>query len=222
MSSPRPQGPRATLELRPAGQELRSTVRPPPPAIRTKRRATPNGSEPRCGRRVADRHIGHRAGKGACAIVRSHEGHCLACRRPCARARRRDARRRCVRSRASPVRGGGLQAHCASCHEQVSPRVPHRDALRQMPAARILRSLDGGAMMTVAFTISREERLAVSSYLGTREALTGRRRRRSARIARSGCRCSRRSPGTAGVPAPATPAFRRRPRPASAPIRSRS
>ena len=42
-----------------------------------------------------------------------------------------------------------------------------------MPAARILRSLDGGAMMTVAFTLSREERLAVSSYLGTREALTG-------------------------------------------------
>jgi polyvinyl alcohol dehydrogenase (cytochrome) len=59
------------------------------------------------------------------------------------------------------------KTHCASCHDQVSPRVPHRDALRQMPAARILRSLDGGTMMGVAFVMNREERLAVSSYLGT-------------------------------------------------------
>jgi polyvinyl alcohol dehydrogenase (cytochrome) len=75
---------------------------------------------------------------------------------------------------AQPPSGADVyKRHCASCHEQVSPRIPHTDALRQMPAARIMRSLDGGAMMTVAFTISREERLAVSSWLGTRDAVSG-------------------------------------------------
>jgi polyvinyl alcohol dehydrogenase (cytochrome) len=63
--------------------------------------------------------------------------------------------------------------HCAACHDATSPRVPSRDALRQMPAARIMRSLDGGAMMTVALTMSREERLAVASYLGTEDAISG-------------------------------------------------
>jgi polyvinyl alcohol dehydrogenase (cytochrome) len=65
------------------------------------------------------------------------------------------------------------KTHCAACHDPITPRVPSRDALRKMPAARILRSLDGGAMMTVAFTMTREERLAVSSYLGTPDALSG-------------------------------------------------
>lgn len=65
------------------------------------------------------------------------------------------------------------KARCASCHDQVSPRVPHFDAMRKMPAARILRSLDGGAMMGVAFTMNRDERLAVSSYLGTKDAPAG-------------------------------------------------
>jgi polyvinyl alcohol dehydrogenase (cytochrome) len=42
-----------------------------------------------------------------------------------------------------------------------------------MPAARIMRSLDGGSMMTVAFTMSREERLAVAAYLGRPDAVSG-------------------------------------------------
>jgi polyvinyl alcohol dehydrogenase (cytochrome) len=63
--------------------------------------------------------------------------------------------------------------HCASCHDPITPRVPSRDALRGMSAARILRSLDGGSMMTVALTMSRDERVAVASYLGTRDGLAG-------------------------------------------------
>lgn len=63
--------------------------------------------------------------------------------------------------------------HCAACHDTTSPRVPSKAALQQMAAARIMRSLDGGAMMTVAFTMSRDERLAVASYLGTPDALSG-------------------------------------------------
>lgn len=62
---------------------------------------------------------------------------------------------------------------CAACHEQANPRIPPRDALQKMPAARIIRALDSGAMMAVGFTLSRDERLAVASYLGTTDAIAG-------------------------------------------------
>lgn len=56
---------------------------------------------------------------------------------------------------------------CAACHEQTNPRIPPRQALQQMPSSRILRALDAGAMMAIAFTMHRDERIAVASYLGT-------------------------------------------------------
>src|ERR1700680_1403658 len=56
---------------------------------------------------------------------------------------------------------------CAGCHEQANSRIPPRAALNQMPAARIKRALDFGAMMTVAYPMSRDEREAVAAYLGT-------------------------------------------------------
>ena len=65
------------------------------------------------------------------------------------------------------------KTHCAACHDSTSPRIPPRDALKQMPAGRIMRALDGGAMMSIAFTMSRDERLAVASFLGTSDALSG-------------------------------------------------
>jgi polyvinyl alcohol dehydrogenase (cytochrome) len=73
----------------------------------------------------------------------------------------------------SPSGEAVYKTHCAACHDQVSARVPHRDALRRMPAARILRALDSGTMMGVAFTINRPDRLAVASYLGTTDAIAG-------------------------------------------------
>jgi polyvinyl alcohol dehydrogenase (cytochrome) len=65
------------------------------------------------------------------------------------------------------------KAHCAACHDSTSPRVPSSEALRQMPVARIMRALDGGAMMTIALTMSREERLAVAAFLGTPGGVEG-------------------------------------------------
>src|SRR5277367_961968 len=65
------------------------------------------------------------------------------------------------------------QSHCAVCHEQVNERIPPRETLQKMPAARILRALDAGPMMAIAFTISREDRIAVASYLGTNVAVEG-------------------------------------------------
>ena len=60
------------------------------------------------------------------------------------------------------------QKRCAVCHEQTNARIPTRHALQQMTSARILRALDAGAMMSIAFTMHRDERIAVASYLGTK------------------------------------------------------
>ena len=62
---------------------------------------------------------------------------------------------------------------CAGCHEQTSDRIPRREALQKMPSQRILRALDTGAMMAIAFTISRDDRIAVAEYLGTKEQVAG-------------------------------------------------
>src|SRR5439155_59392 len=55
---------------------------------------------------------------------------------------------------------------CAGCHDLVTARVPPRDALRNMSSARILRALDFGAMMNVAYPLRRDEREAVAAFLG--------------------------------------------------------
>ena len=68
---------------------------------------------------------------------------------------------------AAPSGESVYQARCSGCHEQTNDRIPPRDALQKMPSVRILRALDSGAMMAVAFTMSRDDRMAVASYLGT-------------------------------------------------------
>ena len=65
------------------------------------------------------------------------------------------------------------QKRCAGCHEQTADRIPHREALQKMPAARVLRALNSGAMMAIAFTMSGEDRRSVASYLGTDAAISG-------------------------------------------------
>ena len=56
---------------------------------------------------------------------------------------------------------------CAICHEQIGERIPSHESLKAMPATRILRALDFGAMMSIAYPLSREEREAVAKFLGT-------------------------------------------------------
>src|SRR5712691_8336898 len=69
---------------------------------------------------------------------------------------------------ATPPSGEAVyKRRCAGCHEQTNERIPPRQTLQQMPASRILRTLDFGAMMTVAYPMSRDERQAVAGYLGT-------------------------------------------------------
>jgi len=62
---------------------------------------------------------------------------------------------------------------CAVCHDQVNERIPPRAALQKLPASRIVRALNAGVMMAVGFTLSREDRLAVASYLGTSATESG-------------------------------------------------
>src|SRR5580692_2970963 len=68
---------------------------------------------------------------------------------------------------ADPVSGEAVyQKRCAVCHERASPRVPPRTALETMSATRISRALNSGAMMTIAYPLTRDERDAVAAYLG--------------------------------------------------------
>lgn len=56
--------------------------------------------------------------------------------------------------------------HCSGCHELSDSRIPSAKVLREMTSTRILRSLDFGAMMMVARPLNRDERSAVSTFLG--------------------------------------------------------
>jgi polyvinyl alcohol dehydrogenase (cytochrome) len=76
-------------------------------------------------------------------------------------------------SLAAPSGQDVYEKRCSSCHEQTNPRIPYREALQKMPSARILRALDTGVMMAVAFTMTRDERMAVASYLGTSAPVSG-------------------------------------------------
>ena len=70
---------------------------------------------------------------------------------------------------AQPPVGAGeavYAKYCAACHEQIGARIPTRTALTAMSPTRILRTLDFGQMMSIAYPIRREERVAVAQFLG--------------------------------------------------------
>ena len=67
----------------------------------------------------------------------------------------------------APVSGEAVyKQRCASCHDTGVPRTPRREALQQMTVARIRRTLDFGAMMTIAYPMRQVEREAVARFLG--------------------------------------------------------
>src|SRR5215475_14637610 len=55
---------------------------------------------------------------------------------------------------------------CASCHDSPGDRTPPRAALNQLSVQRILRTLDFGVMINVAYVLNRDEREAVANFLG--------------------------------------------------------
>ncbi len=74
----------------------------------------------------------------------------------------------CAGLHAAEENGEGVfKQRCAACHDQNNPRIPAREALQRMPASRILRALNYGAMITVAYTMTIGQREAVANWLGT-------------------------------------------------------
>ena len=67
----------------------------------------------------------------------------------------------------------GYKKYCAACHDQVTARIPGRDALQKMSSARIMRTLNSGLMMSIAYPMRLNERQAVADYLGTKEPESG-------------------------------------------------
>ena len=68
---------------------------------------------------------------------------------------------------ATPSGDAVYTRYCASCHDQGGARIPPREALAKMSSARILRTLDFGLMMSIAYPMKRDEREAVATFLGT-------------------------------------------------------
>jgi polyvinyl alcohol dehydrogenase (cytochrome) len=60
-----------------------------------------------------------------------------------------------------------FQKNCAGCHDHATDRIPPRTALQKLTKERILRTLDFGVMMSVAYPLKRDEREAVADFLGT-------------------------------------------------------
>src|SRR5580692_3296982 len=58
------------------------------------------------------------------------------------------------------------QRRCAACHDNAVERTPPKAALQQLSISRILRTLDFGVMINIAYVLNREEREAVAKYLG--------------------------------------------------------
>jgi len=77
-----------------------------------------------------------------------------------------------VAARASAAAPSGeaiFAARCASCHDappSADNRAPPKAVLKQMSVARIVRTMDFGAMMSLTYMLDRAEREAVAAYLG--------------------------------------------------------
>jgi len=59
------------------------------------------------------------------------------------------------------------KAHCASCHDAPTGRVPAASALRTMSVPVIVRALESGTMQAQGAELGGAERYAVAVYLGT-------------------------------------------------------
>jgi polyvinyl alcohol dehydrogenase (cytochrome) len=70
---------------------------------------------------------------------------------------------------AAPSGEAIFAARCAMCHDappSADNRAPPKALLKQMSVARIIRTMDFGAMMSLTYMLDRAEREAVAAYLG--------------------------------------------------------
>ena len=72
-----------------------------------------------------------------------------------------------IAAAADPVTGEAqYRQRCAACHDRGGERIPPKEALNGMTPARILRTLDMGPMMSIAYPMNRNERESVAAYSG--------------------------------------------------------
>ena len=57
-------------------------------------------------------------------------------------------------ARAQPSGEAIYRERCAGCHDLTTQRIPPKSALQKIPATKILRVLDFGVMMSVAYPLS--------------------------------------------------------------------
>src|SRR6266699_2363988 len=68
------------------------------------------------------------------------------------------------------VREAAYLKRCGQCHDHPDARIPPKDTLNRLSITRIMRTLDFGVMMSIAYPMKRDEREAVAAYLGTKNA----------------------------------------------------
>ena len=66
---------------------------------------------------------------------------------------------------AGPPGAAAYQSTCAVCHDAGVPRAPTRAAFAAMAPEQILLALENGSMITMAITLSSDDRRAVAEYL---------------------------------------------------------
>ena len=73
---------------------------------------------------------------------------------------------------AAPPGAAAYQSTCAVCHDAGVPRAPTRAAFAAMAPEQILLALENGSMITMAITLSSDDRRAVAEYLSGKPLTT--------------------------------------------------
>ena len=73
---------------------------------------------------------------------------------------------------AGPPGAAAYQSTCAVCHDAGVPRAPTRAAFAAMAPEQILLALENGSMITMAITLSADDRRAVAEYLSGKPLTT--------------------------------------------------
>jgi polyvinyl alcohol dehydrogenase (cytochrome) len=73
---------------------------------------------------------------------------------------------------AEPPGAAAYRSTCAVCHDAGVPRAPTREAFAAMAPEQILLALENGSMITMAITLSSDDRRAVAEYLSGKPLTT--------------------------------------------------
>src|SRR5688572_12327250 len=76
-------------------------------------------------------------------------------------------------ARAQDVDGSALyKRHCATCHDAGVNRAPQLDAMRTMPAERMLATMETGTMISMVTSRTAPERRAIAEFVSGKSLST--------------------------------------------------